>query len=65
MSDLFEDDEDAVVEVGEDFVDVDSELDVEAEVTEVVPNGLDARRRLENMLDEKRLRDELDDFGDY
>ncbi|MCW8398767.1 hypothetical protein OQJ26_08185 [Legionella sp. PATHC038] len=65
MSDLFEDDEDAVVEVGEDFVDVDSELDVEAEVIEVVPNGLDARRRLENMLDEKRLRDELDDFGDY
>ncbi|AWN75333.1 hypothetical protein LEAN103870_01975 [Legionella anisa] len=65
MSDLFEDDEDAVVEVGEDFVDVDSELDVEAEVMETVPRGLDARRRLENMLDEKRLRDELDDFGDY
>lgn len=65
MSDLFEDDEDAVVEVGEDFVDVDSELDVETEVMETVPRGLDARRRLENMLDEKRLRDELDDFGDY
>ncbi|MCE0724731.1 MULTISPECIES: PA3496 family putative envelope integrity protein [Legionella] len=65
MSDLFEDDEDAVVEVGEDFVDVDSELDVEAEVMETVPRGLDARRKLENMLDEKRLRDELDDFGDY
>ncbi|KTD68746.1 MULTISPECIES: PA3496 family putative envelope integrity protein [Legionella] len=66
MSDLFEDDEDAVVEVGEDFGDVDSELDVEAEVTEAVPRDLDARRRLENMLDEKRLRDELeDDFGDY
>ncbi|HHF7365707.1 TPA: PA3496 family putative envelope integrity protein [Legionella bozemanae] len=65
MSDLFEDDEDAVVEVGEDFVDVDCELDVEAEVMETVPRGLDARRKLENMLDEKRLRDELDDFGDY
>ncbi len=65
MSDLFEDDEDAVVEVGEDFVDVDSELDVEAEVMETVPRDLDARRRLENMLDEKRLRDELDDFGDF
>lgn len=65
MSDLFEDDEDAVVEVGEDFVDVDSELDVEAEVMETVPRDLDARRRLENILDEKRLRDELDDFGDY
>lgn len=65
MSDLFEDDEDAVVEVGEDFLDVESELDVEAEVMEAVPRGLDARRKLENMLDEKRLRDELDDFGDY
>ncbi|STY30536.1 Uncharacterised protein [Legionella wadsworthii] len=65
MSDLFEDDEDAVVEVGEDFLDVDSELDVETEVMETVPRGLDARRKLENMLDEKRLRDELDDFGDY
>ncbi|PWY55346.1 hypothetical protein DGG96_11990 [Legionella qingyii] len=64
MSDLFEDD-DAVVEVEEDFVDVDSELDVDAEVMDTVPRGLDARRRLENMLDEKRLRDELDDFGDY
>jgi hypothetical protein len=65
MSDLFEEDEDAVVEVGDDFVDVDSDLDVDAEVLETVPRGLDARRRLENMLDEKRLRDELDDFGDY
>lgn len=65
MSDLFEDDEDAVVEVGVDFVDVDSELDVEAEVMETVPRSLDARRKLENILDEKRLRDELDDFGDY
>lgn len=64
MSDLFEEDEDAVVEVGEDF-DLESDLDVDAEVMETVPQGLDARRRLENMLDEKRLRDELNDFGDY
>ncbi|MGL5743031.1 MAG: PA3496 family putative envelope integrity protein [Legionella sp.] len=40
-------------------------MDVEAEAAEVVSRDLDARRRLENMLDEKRLRDELDDFGDY
>ncbi|MBI2784962.1 MAG: hypothetical protein HYX60_01080 [Legionella longbeachae] len=65
MSDLFEEDEDAVVEVGEDFIDEDGEVDVEAEVIETDPHGLDARRRLENMLDEKRLRDELDDFVDY
>lgn len=65
MSDLFEEDEDAVVAVGEDFIDVDGEVDLETEVTEIVPPGLDARRRLENMLDEKRLRDELDDFVDY
>lgn len=65
MSDLFEDDEDAVVEVGEDFVEDDREVDVDAEIIETASNGLDARRRLENLLDEKRLRDELDDFGGY
>lgn len=64
MSDLFEEDEDAVVEVGEDF-DIDNDLDVDTEVVETLPQCLDARRRLESMLDEKRLRDELDDFGDY
>lgn len=65
MSDLFEDDEDAVVEVEEDF-DMDSEVNVGTEIRETtVPRDLDARRRLENMLDEKRLRNELDDFGDY
>ncbi|ARB93448.1 PA3496 family putative envelope integrity protein [Legionella longbeachae] len=64
MSDLFEEDEDSVVEVGEDF-DLDNDLDIDTDVIETVPQGLDARRRLENMLDEKRLRDELDDFGDY
>lgn len=68
MSDLFEKDEDAVEGAGEDFIDVESDLDVETEteteteIVEMVPNSLDARRRLENILDEKRLRDELDDF---
>ena len=65
MSDLFEEDEDAVVEVSEDFIDIDGDLEVDTEVLENAPCGIDARRRLENMLDEKRLRDELDDFGDY
>lgn len=66
MSDLFEeDDEDTGVEVGDNFDDVESELDSAPEVDEATHRDLDARRRLENMLDEKRLRDELDDFGDY
>lgn len=61
MSELFEESEDEVIEVNEDF----DEVDVEAELVEAANNGLDARRRLENMLDERRLRDELDDFVDY
>lgn len=66
MSDLFEeDDEDTGVEVGDNFDDVENELDAEPDVDEATHRDLDARRRLENMLDEKRLRDELDDFGDY
>lgn len=61
MSDLFEEDEDVVLEVSDDFEDID----VDADVVEKDNQGIDARRRLENMLDEKRLRDELDDFMDY
>lgn len=64
MSDLFEEDEDDVVEVSEDF-DLENNLDIDVEVIDNIPRDLDARRRLESMLDEKRLRDELDDFGDY
>ena len=62
MSELFEESEDEVIEAVEGF---DEEVDVEAQLDESVNAGLDARRRLENMLDEKRLRDELDDFVDY
>ncbi len=66
MSDLFEeDDEDTGVEEGDNFDDVEGELDAAPEVDETTHRDLDARRRLESMLDEKRLRDELDDFGDY
>jgi hypothetical protein len=65
MSDLFEDEnEDSMVDVEtvEDFVDVDPELDVDTNDKETVSPGLDSRRRLEKMLDDKRLRDELDDW---
>ncbi|HRD71219.1 MAG: hypothetical protein Q8M40_04775 [Legionella sp.] len=60
MSDLFEEDEEEI-EVGEDF----EEVEVDTEFLEAPDCSLDARRRLENMLEEKRLKDELDDFVDY
>ncbi|WP_058533174.1 PA3496 family putative envelope integrity protein [Legionella saoudiensis] len=65
MSDLFEEnDDDATSEVVEEF-DIEEDLDIDPEIETADPKDLDARRRLEQMLDEKRLRDELDDFGDY
>jgi hypothetical protein len=57
MADLFEEDVE-LIEV-EDFE------HVATEVVDPAIGGLDARRRLENMLDERRLRDELEDFVDY
>lgn len=60
MSGLF-DEEDDLVE-GELFE--DSEEDVDIDVSE--SSLLDARRRLEKVLEEKRLKNELDDdFTDY
>ncbi|MFA5959489.1 MAG: hypothetical protein WC785_03140 [Tatlockia sp.] len=59
MSDMF-DEEDDLVE-GDPFVGSDETVDMD------VSEGatLDARRRLENMLEERRLQSELDDFMDY
>lgn len=60
MSELFDDAEDKALENGEDeFVEAD-EL-----IADSGPASSDARRRLENLLEEKRLRDELEDFLDY
>ncbi|ASQ45250.1 PA3496 family putative envelope integrity protein [Legionella clemsonensis] len=59
MSDMFDDD---------DLDEVDPFINPEEELINTDASGnptLDARRRLENMLEEKRLRDELDDFVDY
>ncbi|MDR3501128.1 MAG: hypothetical protein P4L79_00920 [Legionella sp.] len=65
MSDLFEEnDDDATSEVAEEF-ELEEDLDIDPEIENTNPKDLDARRRLEQMLDERRLRDELDDFGDY
>lgn len=58
MTELFEDDEIDVVEESfnaEEVVDIDTSESI----------ILDARRRLEKKLEEKRLREELDDFVDY
>lgn len=60
MSDMFDDDEDDLDEV-DGFVNPDDDVDIDVRES----STLDARRRLENMLEEKRLRDELDDFVDY
>lgn len=68
MSDLFEEEnDDAAVNVDDDFIDVDAddEVDVALDSDKAARLDLDARRKLESMLDERRLRDELDDFGDY
>lgn len=59
VSDLFEANEDDVLEITEEFEGVDVEVD------EVEKMDVDARRRLENLLDEKRLMKELDDYMDY
>ncbi|KTD79369.1 PA3496 family putative envelope integrity protein [Legionella waltersii] len=61
MSDIFEDDEEEVIDIGEEF----EEVDVDPEEVDATGVSLDARRRLENMLEERRLREELDDFVDY
>ncbi|BCA96690.1 hypothetical protein TUM19329_30510 [Legionella antarctica] len=61
MSELFEEDEEEAIEIEDDF----EEVEVDTEITETPKGNLDARRRLENMLEERRLRDELDDFVDY
>ncbi len=57
MSELF--DEEDLVE-GELFVESAEKIDIDIDEN----STLDARRRLENMLEEKRLRDELEDFVD-
>ena len=58
MSELF-DEEDKIKLVEDESVDIE-------EIVEVCPPSTsDARRRLEKLMEEKRLRDELKDFSDY
>lgn len=61
MGELFnEENEKEVIVEEEEISDPEDILEDSAE-----PDFSDARRRLEKLLDEKRLRDELDDFVDY
>ena len=58
MTELFEDDE---IDVVEDSFNAEEVVDIDTSESII----LDARRRLEKKLEEKRLREELDDFVDY
>ncbi len=69
MSELFEKVENKVL-VAEEDADDGLEVADADKVTNILQNsrsrpGVDARRRLEQLLEEKRLRDELNDFVDY
>ncbi|KTD47066.1 hypothetical protein Lrub_1988 [Legionella rubrilucens] len=64
MTELFEGEEEDIIEE-ESFVNDGDDIDIDVDALAAVDGTLDARRRLENMLEEKRLREELDDFLDY
>lgn len=64
MSELFDDDEDKAL-VAEDEVVESPDGMAEADDQDSRHRNSGARRRLENLLDEKRLRNELEDFFDY
>lgn len=61
MSELFDDEDDKVLSTEDEIVE---EEDIEVDPRPKTSS--DARRRLEDLLEEKRLRDELQDiFDDY
>ncbi len=59
MTELFEDD-DKIAVVDDEVVDVESEDSWEKD--DKIEHASDARRRLEDLLDERKLREELDDY---
>ena len=74
MSELFDDEEDKVLVAEDEIIDTEDVVtdaeDVVAEVEDILEDdqslpATDARRRLESLLEEKRLRDELEDFLDF
>lgn len=64
MTELFKGEEEDIIEE-ESFASDGDEIDMDVCDPIALDGTLDARRRLENMLEEKRLREELDDFFDY
>ncbi|AHE67915.1 PA3496 family putative envelope integrity protein [Legionella oakridgensis] len=60
MSELYDDEEEKELIAEDEFIETE-------EIILDDPNRppSDARKRLENLLEEKRLRDELEDFLDY
>lgn len=60
MSELFDNDEEKDLIAEDEFVD---EQDILGEQSSY--STYDARRRLESLLEEKRLKDEIEDFLDY
>jgi hypothetical protein len=65
MSELFEDEDKAIV-AEEEVVEVEADAEAEEIILDARQRpSSDARRRLEDLLEEKRLRDELEDFLDY
>ena len=62
MSELFDDGAEDKVLADDEAVD---EVVDEIIVDDIQPPACDARRRLEKLLEDKRLENELDDFLDY
>ncbi|KTD21076.1 PA3496 family putative envelope integrity protein [Legionella londiniensis] len=60
MSELFDDEEEKDLIAEDEFVDPEEIL-----IENTQSSFSDARRRLENLLEEKRLKDEIEDFFDY
>lgn len=58
MSELYDDEE-------KELITEDAFVDTDEAILNSSHSISDARRRLESLLDEKRLKDELEDFLDY
>jgi hypothetical protein len=64
MTELF-DEEEKLVSSDDEVLDVETEVETEVDGWDKdikIDHVSDARRRLEDLLDEKKLREELDDF---
>lgn len=73
LDDVPEDEEEATVETTDNVGDPSVEINVEALISQLESEGLtkdigschDARKRLEELMERKRARRDLEDFDDY